>query len=132
MRIPYVFFVATAATFIVPPVLIWSVLAVRRGRTTAHAIAMTICGIGTLAVVAWFLAAADQIEGLDRLMDTFFYKWIHRPIAYGAVLGIVWQFVSRAIPRLRPVHRKTGPWVIGLWFASFFTGLWNFWYLYFR
>jgi uncharacterized membrane protein YozB (DUF420 family) len=55
---------------------------------------------------------------------------IHLAFAISALAGQGWQLVSRAVPRLRPAHRHTGPYVVLVWCLALLTGIYNYAFLY--
>ena len=115
------------------PVVLWAaVRSARRGDTDAHGALMAAAAAIQLAIIVLFVAVPDPSPRLPRLRQTAFFRFVHLPVVYAAVVGIAWQLTSRAVSRLRRVHRHSGPWVIAAWLASFLTGLVNFWYLYVR
>ena len=55
---------------------------------------------------------------------------IHLAFAVATLAGIAWQLTSRVMPRLRPLHRLTGPYVVLVWCLALVTGIYNFVFLY--
>jgi uncharacterized membrane protein YozB (DUF420 family) len=58
-----------------------------------------------------------------------FFK-IHLTFAVTAFAGMAWQLTSRAVARLRPYHRHTGPYVVLVWCLALLTGIYNYVFLY--
>ncbi len=55
---------------------------------------------------------------------------IHLAFAFTALAGMAWQVTSRAVPRLRALHRHTGPYIVLVWCLALVTGIYNFVFLY--
>jgi uncharacterized membrane protein YozB (DUF420 family) len=55
---------------------------------------------------------------------------IHLTFAFAALAGIGWQLTSRAVPRLRTLHRHGGPYIVLIWCLALVTGIYNFVFLY--
>jgi uncharacterized membrane protein YozB (DUF420 family) len=63
------------------------------------------------------------------LVQLPFFK-IHLVFAIGSLVGIAWQLTSRTLPRLRPLHRASGPYVVLVWCLALLTGIYNYLFLY--
>lgn len=55
---------------------------------------------------------------------------VHLAFAIAALAGMAWQLTSRAVPRLRSLHRQSGPYVALVWVLALLTGIYNFVFLY--
>jgi hypothetical protein len=55
---------------------------------------------------------------------------VHLAFAVATFIGMTWQLASRAHPRLRPLHRHTGPYVVLVWCLALVTGIYNYVFLY--
>lgn len=43
---------------------------------------------------------------------------------------VAWQVTSRAVTRLRALHRHTGPYVVLVWCLALLTGMYHYVFLY--
>ena len=76
-----------------------------------------------------FLRAVALVVGITALVALPFFK-IHLAFALTALAGLAWQLTSRAVARLRPLHRHTGPYVVLAWCLALLTGIYNYVFLY--
>ena len=122
--------VAGLAWAIVGPLLIVvAATRVRPGRTSLHAGLMIACVLIELAVFTAFMFLMTPGPRRNALTDLPFFK-IHLTFAIAAFAGIAWQLTSRAVARLRPYHRQTGPYVVLVWCLALHTGIYNYVFLY--
>jgi uncharacterized membrane protein YozB (DUF420 family) len=112
-----------------PPLLVFAATRARRGATRLHAglmIAAVAVTVGLLVAFAFVRAPSLRRPALLALP---IFK-IHLAFAFSALLGMAWQLTSRAMPRLRALHRHTGPYIVLLWCLALVTGIYNFVFLY--
>ena len=112
-----------------PPLLVFAALRVRRGRTSLHAGLMIAAVVIELAVFTAFMFMMTPGARRPDLLALPFFK-IHLTFAIAAFAGIAWQLTSRAVARLRPYHRHTGPYVVLVWCLALLTGIYNYVFLY--
>jgi uncharacterized membrane protein YozB (DUF420 family) len=112
-----------------PPVLLFASTRVRAGRRTLHATLM-LASVGIeLAVFVSFRFLMTPGSRRPLLAALPFFK-VHLAFAVAAFLGMAWQLASRAAPRLRALHRQTGPYVVLVWCLALLTGIYNYAFLY--
>lgn len=115
---------------IVGPVLvIYAATRVREGRHRLHAGLMLAGVVVTVALLVSFGFVRTPSPRRPALLALPLFK-IHLAFAFSALLGMAWQMTSRAVPRLRALHRHTGPYVAFLWCLALVTGIYNFVFLY--
>ena len=111
-----------------PALIIYAATRVRRGQVGTHQVIMLTAVAVEVAVVLSF----GFIEPSPRraaLVALPIFK-IHLAFAITALAGMAWQLASRAVPRLRRLHRHSGPYVILVWCLALLTGIYNFVFLY--
>lgn len=129
MNAPWQSVGALAWAVIAPPLLVYAATRVRAGRIPVHrALMLTAVVIETAVVISF--AFIDPMRPRRAELGTLPIFKIHLILAVAALLGIAWQLVSRTIPRLTPLHRRSGPYVILLWCLALLTGIYNFVFLY--
>src|ERR1700719_3776255 len=97
-----------------PPLLVFAATRVRGRRTSLHAGLMIACVVIELAVFIAFMFLMTPGGRRPALLALPFFK-IHLTFAVTAFAGMAWQLTSRAVARLRPYHRHTGPYVVLVW-----------------
>jgi uncharacterized membrane protein YozB (DUF420 family) len=112
-----------------PPLLVFAATRVRRGRTALHAGLMLAGVVIELAVFVAFMFMMKPGARRPDLVALPFFK-IHLTFAIAAFAGIAWQLTSRAVARLRPYHRQSGPYVVLVWCLALVTGIYNYVFLY--
>ncbi len=112
-----------------PPLLILAATRVRRAQIPLHVTLMTVSVVIEVAVVIGFSFLMTPGPRRPALIALPFFK-IHLAFAVTTLAGIVWQLASRAAPRLRPLHRQTGPYVVLVWCLALISGLYNYVFLY--
>lgn len=112
-----------------PPLLVYGATRVRRGRPGLHKVLMLAWVAIELALLVGFLFLTEPNPRKPDLLALPIFR-IHLAFAIGALVGIVWQLVSRAVPRIRPLHRYTGPYVVLVWCLALLTGIYNYVFLY--
>ncbi len=91
-----------------PPILIYGATRIRRGKIGLHVTLMSVSAVIEIAVVAGFSFLMVPSPRRAALVALPFFK-IHLAFAVTALAGLAWQLTSRAVARLRPLHRHTGP-----------------------
>lgn len=112
-----------------PPILVVAATRVRSGQLSLHAGLMLASVAVELAVFTAFMFLMPPGPRRGALSDLPFFK-IHLTFAIAAFAGMAWQVVSRAVTRLRPLHRHAGPYVVLVWCLALLTGIYNFVFLY--
>ena len=112
-----------------PPLVVFAATRVRPRQLSLHAGLMIASVVIELAVFTAFMFLMTPGPRRDALTDLPFFK-IHLTFAVAAFAGIAWQLASRAVARLRPFHRKTGPYVVLVWCLALLTGIYNYVFLY--
>jgi uncharacterized membrane protein YozB (DUF420 family) len=102
---------------------------VRRGRIALHAGLMIAAVAVTWFVFVSFGFVAEPSPRRPALMALPLFK-IHVAFALTALAGMAWQLTSRAVPKVRGLHRHTGPYVVLVWCLALLTGIYNFVFLY--
>jgi uncharacterized membrane protein YozB (DUF420 family) len=122
--------VAGLAWAIIGPLFVgFAATRVRSRQLSLHAGLMTACVVIELAVFSAFMFFMAPGPRRSALTDLPFFK-IHLAFAIAAFAGIAWQLASRAVARLRPYHRQTGPYVALVWCLALLTGIYNYVFLY--
>lgn len=121
--------VALAWAVVGPPVLLLAATRVRRGQIKVHMTLMLVSVVIELAAVVGFSFLMTPSPRRAALTALPFFK-IHLAFAIATLVGIAWQLVSRTVPRLRPLHRHTGPYVLLVWCLALLTGIYNYVFLY--
>jgi uncharacterized membrane protein YozB (DUF420 family) len=127
--IPWQAWFALCWAVIGPPLLVYAALRVGRGRIPLHAALMIGAALVTVGVLVSFGFVTEPSPRRTLLLTLPLFK-IHLAFAFTALAGIAWQFTSRAVPRLRPLHRHTGPYIVLVWCLALVTGIYNFVFLY--
>jgi uncharacterized membrane protein YozB (DUF420 family) len=112
-----------------PPLLIYAATRVRRGKIPVHMTLMIVSVVIELAVVLGFSFLMVPSRRRPALEALPLFK-IHLAFAVTTLAGITWQLASRGVPRLRPLHRHTGPYVVLVWCLALLTGIYNYVFLY--
>ncbi len=120
---------AVAWALIGAPLVIFAATRPGRGRIRQHVTLMTVSVVIEVAVVIGFSWLMTPSLRRPALVALPFFK-IHLTFAITALAGIAWQLVSRAVPRLRPLHRHSGPYVVLVWCLALLTGIYNYLFLY--
>jgi uncharacterized membrane protein YozB (DUF420 family) len=129
MSAPWQAYVAVVWAVVGVPLLVYAATRVGRGRVRLHAALMIAAVIVTVGVVASFGFVQHPSPRRPQLLALPLFK-IHLAFAFTALAGMAWQLTSRAAPRLRALHRYTGPYVVLAWCLTLFTGIYNFVFLY--
>ncbi len=129
MHIPWQAWFALCWAVIGPPLLVFAALRVGRGKIPLHAALMIGAALVTVAVLVSFEFVANPSPRRPALTALPLFT-IHLAFALTALAGIAWQFTSRAVPRLRSLHRHTGPYIVLVWCLALVTGIYNFVFLY--
>ncbi|HXF95823.1 MAG TPA: hypothetical protein VNI61_06935 [Gemmatimonadales bacterium] len=112
-----------------PFLIVYAATRVRRGQVRRHQVLM-LAGVAIeLLVFASFGLLEAPSARRPALLALPIFK-IHLAFAITTLLGMAWQLGSRAVPRLRPLHRHTGPYVALVWCLALLTGIYNFVFLY--
>jgi hypothetical protein len=111
------------------PLLVYAALRPGRGQLLRHAGLMTVAVLVEIAVVLSFGGLMTPTPRRMALVQLPFFK-IHLVFAIGSLVGIAWQLTSRTLPRLRPLHRASGPYVVLVWCLALLTGIYNYLFLY--
>jgi uncharacterized membrane protein YozB (DUF420 family) len=127
--IPWQAWFALCWAVIGPPLLVYAAMRVGRGRIPLHAALMIGAALVTVGVLVSFGFVAEPSARRPALLKLPLFK-IHLAFAFTALAGIAWQLTSRAVPRLRPLHRHTGPYIVLVWCLALVTGIYNFVFLY--
>lgn len=112
-----------------PPLLVFAATRVRGGSRSLHAVLMIACVTIEILVFVAFMFLMAPGARRPALVDLPFFK-IHLAFAIAAFAGIAWQLLSRAVARLRPYHRQSGPYVVLVWCLALLTGIYNYIFLY--
>ena len=129
MRAPTAAIAALVWAVVGPPLVVFAATRARRGALAVHVTLMSVSVVIEVAVVIGFsflMAPSPRRAALTALP---FFK-IHLAFAIAALAGMAWQLTSRAVPRLRPLHRLTGPSVVLVWCLALLTGIYNYIFLY--
>jgi len=112
-----------------PPLVVYAATRVRRGRLNVHAALMAASVAIELAVFVsfTFTMAPGPRRSLLTALPIF---GVHVAFACATFAGLAWQLATRAAPRLRSLHRRTGPYVVLVWCLTLLTGIYNFVFLY--
>jgi len=90
---------------------------------------MTGAAVVTVGVLVSFAFISEPSPRRPALRALPLFR-IHLAFACTALAGIAWQLTSRAVPRLRTLHRHTGPYIVLVWCLALVTGIYNFVFLY--
>jgi uncharacterized membrane protein YozB (DUF420 family) len=129
VSVPWQAYFALAWALAGPVLLVFAATRVRRGLIPLHAALMIAAVITTVFVLVSFEFVAIPSPRRPALTALPLFK-IHLAFALTALAGMAWQLTSRAAPRLRAVHRHTGPYVVLVWCLALITGIYNFVFLY--
>jgi uncharacterized membrane protein YozB (DUF420 family) len=129
VTIPWQAWFALCWALIGPPLLVYAALRVGRGKIPLHAALMIAAAVLTVGVLVSFEFVAEPSPRRQALVALPLFK-IHIAFALTALAGIAWQISSRAVPRLRALHRHTGPYIVLVWCLALVTGIYNFVFLY--
>jgi uncharacterized membrane protein YozB (DUF420 family) len=127
--IPWQAWFALCSAVIGPPLLVYAALRPGRGRIPLHAALMIGAAVVTVGVLVSFGFVAEPSPRRPALLALPLFK-IHLAFAFTALAGIAWQLTSRAVPRLRTLHRHSGPYIVLVWCLALVTGIYNFVFLY--
>jgi len=120
---------ALAWAIVGPPLLVFGATRVGRGQIPLHRRLMSTWVVVELLVFAGFGLLMQPGARRPALLALPIFK-IHLAFAVATLAGIAWQLTSRVMPRLRPLHRLTGPYVVLVWCLALVTGIYNFVFLY--
>ena len=120
---------AMAWALIGPPLVIFAATRPRRGRIRLHMTVMIVSVVIEVLVVMGFSFLMHPNPRRPALVALPFFR-IHLAFAVAALAGIAWQLTSRVVPRWRPWHRSTGPYVVLVWCLALVTGIYNYLFLY--
>ena len=128
MSAPWQAVAAVTWALVAPPLFVYAASRVRRGHVGTHQVIMlTAVAIEVAVVVSFgFIEPSPRRAALTALP---IFR-IHLAFAITALAGMAWQLASRAAPRLRRLHRYSGPYVILVWCLALLTGIYNFVFLY--
>ena len=112
-----------------PGVLTYGATRIRRAQVALHVTLMSVSAVIEIAVVIGFSFLMAPSPRRAALVALPFFK-IHLAFAVTALAGLAWQLTSRAVARLRPLHRHTGPYVVLAWCLALLTGIYNYVFLY--
>ena len=112
-----------------PPLVIFAATRPRRGGIRLHVTVMIVSVVIEVLVVVGFSFLMHPNPRRPALVALPFFR-IHLAFAVTALAGIAWQLASRAVPRWRPWHRATGPYVVLVWCLALLTGIYNYLFLY--
>jgi len=129
MTIPWQAWFALCWALIGPPLLVYAAMRVGRGRIPLHAALMIGAALVTVGVLVSFGFVTEPSTRRPALLALPLFK-IHLAFAFTALAGIAWQLTSRAVPRLRALHRHSGPYIVLIWCLALVTGIYNFVFLY--
>ena len=129
MSPPWQAYVAVGWAIVGMPLLVYAATRVRRGQVTVHAALMIAAVAVTLGVFVSFGFVAHPSPRRPALMALPIFK-IHLAFAVSTLVGMAWQLTSRAVPRLRALHRHSGPYVVLATCLALLTGIYNFVFLY--
>jgi uncharacterized membrane protein YozB (DUF420 family) len=129
VRAPFPALAALAWAVVGPPLLIFAATRPRRLRIRLHVTLMTVSVVIEVAVVLGFSFLMTPSPRRPALAALPFFK-MHLAFAITALAGVAWQLVSRSVPRLRPLHRHSGPYVVLVWCLALLTGIYNYLFLY--
>jgi uncharacterized membrane protein YozB (DUF420 family) len=90
---------------------------------------MIAAAVVTVGVLVSFEFVAEPSPRRQALVALPLFK-IHLAFALTALAGIAWQLTSRGVPRLRALHRHSGPYIVLVWCLALVTGIYNFVFLY--
>jgi hypothetical protein len=112
-----------------PPLVVFAATRARRGALAVHVTLMSVSVVIEVGVVIGFSFLMAPTPRQAALTALPIFK-IHLAFAIAALAGMGWQIASRAVPRLRPLHRLTGPSVVLVWCLALLTGIYNYVFLY--
>lgn len=112
-----------------PPLLIFAATRPARGRIRLHVTLMAVSVVIEVLAVAGFSFLMHPTPRRPALVALPFFG-IHLAFALTALAAIAWQLASRAVSRLRPLHRHSGPYVVLVWCLALLTGIYNYLFLY--
>jgi uncharacterized membrane protein YozB (DUF420 family) len=129
LSIPLQAIFAFAWAIVGPPLIVFAATRARRRKLSLHASLMIVAVIVEIAVFASF-STLDEPSARRPELRAHWIFFVHVAFVIAAAVGVAWQILSRTIERLRPLHRRTGPWVAGAWCGALLTGAYTFWFLY--
>jgi uncharacterized membrane protein YozB (DUF420 family) len=112
-----------------PPILVYGGTRVRAGNVRLHRGVMLGAVALELATLVGFLLLMERSPRRPALMALPIFR-IHLAFAVATLVGIGWQLVSRVVPRLRPAHRHSGPYVLLVRCLALLTRIYNYVFLY--
>lgn len=128
MSAPWQAIVALVWAIVGLPWLAYAATRPAKGRLLLHAWLMGFAVLVEVGVVVSFTTLEPHPRRTALAQLPFFR--IHLAFAIGSLIGMAWQLVSRTSPRLRPLHRVTGPYVVLIWSLALLTGIYNYFFLY--
>lgn len=129
MNAPWQALFALAWAIVGIPLLVYAALRPGRGQELRHAGLMTSAVVMEIAVLFAFGALMTPSPRRMALAELPLFQ-IHLVLAIGSLIGIGWQLVSRTVPRLRSLHKASGPYVVLVWCLALATGIYNYLFLY--
>ena len=129
MTPPWQAVAAVALAIVGLPLVVYAATRVRAGQVGRHRTLMLGCVAVEVLTFASFGLIEEPSPRRAALVALPIFK-IHLAFAISALAGQGWQLVSRAVPRLRPAHRHTGPYVVLVWCLALLTGIYNYAFLY--
>lgn len=121
--------VALGWAIVGPPLVVFAATRVRRGQVRLHQTLMLVWVAVELAVFVSFSFLMEPGPRRSALEALPLFT-IHLAFAVATLAGVAWQLSSRAVAKLRPLHRHTGPYVVLVWCLALLTGIYNFVFLY--
>ena len=129
MSAPWQAWFALTWAIVGPVLLVFAALRVARKQIPLHATLMIGAALITVGVLVSFGFVAEPSPRRPALRALPLFK-MHLAFAFTALAGIAWQLTSRAVPRLRALHRHTGPYIVLVWCLALVSGIYNFVFLY--
>lgn len=129
MSAPWQAWFALTWAVVGPVLLVYAALRVARKQIPVHAALMIGAALITVGVLVSFGFVAEPSPRRPALRALPLFK-VHLAFAFTALAGIAWQLTSRAVPRLRTLHRHTGPYIVLAWCLALVSGIYNFVFLY--
>lgn len=129
MIIPWQAYAGIVWAIVGIPLVVYAATRVRRGAVPLHAALMIGGTIVTVALVVAFGFNAHPSPRRPALMALPLFK-VHLALSFATLGGLAWQLTSRGVARVRPLHRRSGPYVVLFWCLTLLTGVYNFIFLY--
>lgn len=129
MNAPWQALTAVAWAVAGPPLIVYAATRIRSGQALRHAGLMTGWVVLEILVMLAFGSLMDPTPRRMELIAQPLFK-MHVAFSLATLVGLGWQLVSRTVPRWRPAHRHTGPYVVLVWCLALLSGIYNFVFLY--